>query len=518
MRIKSIVVGLVALALGITACSGGRSMLPGTASAPVNGEPTSGVWRLIHSHSGQPQSFSGANIGFLLTDGTVLAQTSGTGWSRYTPDANGDYSKGTWKQAASLPSGYSPDAGASNVLADGRLVMSGGEYNFGSFALTNLGAVYDPVADTWTPLGHPKGWGWIGDSPSSMLPDGRMLLGQKITKRDALLDPKTLQWKDLPNHHNGKADFNAEEGWTLLPDGTILTVDVKNDPNSEIYDPSTNQWKTAGKTPVVLASHWTSGGCISYGPKKRDCYYPPGEIGPAVLRPDGTVFATGSGQNGSGYGLGHTAIYHSSGSLAGKWTAGPDFPNDDNAGDSYALLEPNGKVLVFGNTGRTYEWDGKTFAQSSLNWSGPPLLLPTGQVMMLGRTVALYTPTGSPQASWAPKIKSVPSSVSAGQTYKVTGTQFNGLSQVMAFGDEYQNATNYPLVRITNDESGHVFYARTHDHSSMGVATGSKLVWTYFDVPTGIDTGASHLVVVANGIPSKAIAVTVGSSRRIKPR
>ncbi len=68
-------------------------------------------------------------------------------------------------------------------------------------------------------------------------------------------------------------------------------------------------------------------------------------------------------------------------------------------------------------------------------------------------------------------------------------------------------------MRITNDGTGHVFYARTHDHSSMGVATGSKLVWTYFDVPSGIDTGASHLVVVANGIPSKAVAVTVASSR-----
>ncbi len=94
--------------------------------------------------------------------------------------------------------------------------------------------------------------------------------------------------------------------------------------------------------------------------------------------------------------------------MRGSGRAGPDFPNGDNAGDSYALLEPNGKVLVFGNTGSTYEWDGKTFTQASLSWSGPPLLLPTGQVMMLGRTVALYTPTGQPQASWAPKIKSCP--------------------------------------------------------------------------------------------------------------
>ena len=40
-------------------------------------------------------------------------------------------------------------------------------------------------------------------------------------------------------------------------------------------------------------------------------------------------------------------------------------------------------------------------------------------------------------------------------------------------GDELNAATNYPLVRITNMASGHVAYARTHDHSTMGVATGS---------------------------------------------
>src|SRR5581483_10686125 len=142
-------------------------------------------------------------------------------------------------------------------------------------------------------------------------------------------------------------------------------------------------------------------------------------------------------------------------------------------------------------------------------------LLPTGQVMMFNYSqVVIYTPTGGPQSGWAPTVSSVTSTLTRGQTYKISGTQFNGLSQAMAFGDEYQNATNYPLVRIVNKSSGHVFYARTHDHSSMGVATGSKLVWTYFDVPKGIDTGASHLVVVANGIASKSVAVTVSGSRR----
>ena len=96
-----------------------------------------------------------------------------------------------------------------------------------------------------------------------------------------------------------------------------------------------------------------------------------------------------------------------------------------------------------------------------------------------------------------------------GSTYKITGTQFNGLSQAAAFGDEYQTATNYPLVRITNNGTGHVFYAKTHDHSTMGVATGTKPVFTNFDVPAGMETGASTLVVVTNGIPSLPVSITV---------
>jgi len=145
----------------------------------------------------------------------------------------------------------------------------------------------------------------------------------------------------------------------------------------------------------------------------------------------------------------------------------------------------------------------------------PPILLPTGQVgLFCSSTVQIYTPSGKPQASWAPTIKSYSKSLTPGKTYKITGTQFNGLSQAVALGDEEQTATNYPLVRITNTASGNVVYARTHDHSTMGVATGSKLVWTYFDVPAGIGSGASTLAVVANGIASKPVNVTVSSARR----
>jgi hypothetical protein len=122
----------------------------------------------------------------------------------------------------------------------------------------------------------------------------------------------------------------------------------------------------------------------------------------------------------------------------------------------------------------------------------------------------VYDAAGTPQASWAPAITSVPSSMSRGKTYALTGVQLNGLSQAAAYGDELNTATNYPIVRLTNTATGHVFYARTHDHSSMGVATGLLPVTTNFDIPSAAETGAATLVVVANGIASAPVAVTIG--------
>ena len=449
------------------------------------------------------QPTDGANIGLLLTDGSVIFQANGlSDWTKLTPDKFGSYVNGTWKTIASLPSGYTPDAFASAVLADGRVIIEGGEYNNGQFAFINRGAVYDPVKDTWTEQKPPKGWGFIGDSPSAVLPDGRFLLGSKFDKRDAALDPKTLQWTEVSDV--GKRDRNAEEGWTLMPDGSVLTYDVSKAPHSERYDSSAQKWISAGSTIVDLHSP-SPFGCIPYGSHGQFCYYPPGEVGPGILRPDGTVFATGSASNG-GSGPGHTAVYHPS---TGKWTVAPDFPNGDNAGDSFAVLLPNGNVLVLGVSGALYQFDGSKLTIDPVGGVAPILVLPTGQVLAEGFNVEVYNPKGKANPAWAPKVTTYPHTVTRGTTYKISGKQLNGLSQAAAFGDEDETATNYPLVRITNNASKHVFYAKTHDHSTMGVATGNAIVFTNFDVPADAETGASSLEVVANGIPSKKVSVTV---------
>jgi Kelch motif len=452
---------------------------------------------LVHQPPG------GANLAFQLTDGTVMCQAnSSQNWYKLTPDNTGSYVNGTWTQVASLQPGYVPLYFASAVLADGRLVITGGEYINGQFTLSNQGAVYDPIANTWTPLPAPPGWDYIGDSASLVLPDGRFVVGRKLDMQVAALDPATLTWTLLGN--TGKSDFNAEEGWTLLPDGTIFTFDVQNAPNSEIYNPSTQTWQTAGSTIVDLHSP-SEFGCIPYGPHGEFCYFPPGEVGPGILLADGRVLCTGSNSTA---GPGHTAIYTPS---TATWAVGPDFPNGDNAGDSFAVLLPNGNALIEGvSSGRLYEFDG-TNLNPTLSSFGALMVLPTGQVLVTnGGFAQVYTPakTTFPR-KWAPRIRQFPATVVRGSTYRIGGQQFNGLSQAASFGDEDTTATNYPLVRITNNATGHVFYARTHGHSTMGVATGPARVSTNFDVPAAAETGSSSLEVVANGIPSQPVTITV---------
>lgn len=426
-----------------------------------------------------------ANAGppFLLTDGTVLIQNSfTTGWVKLTPDEYGSYLNGTWSTVAPLPAGYAPYAYASAVLADGRLVVIGGEYNYQGYSDTLQAAVYDPKSDTWTPIAPPLGWNAVGDAPSVVLPTGQFLLGMAFSSQLGLLDPATLTWTAASN--SGKATSNNEEGFTLLPDGTVLDVNVSSTGATQRYLPSSGKWISAGSTPEPLQSG--------------------GEMGPAVLRPNGTVFAMGAS--------GANAVYTPPSTLTGTgtWAVAPNLA----VGDAPACLLPDGNVFVEAGDG-FYEFDGthltRVIASSQSPYAGRLLPLPNGQVLLTNGGAQLYIPSGTPNPAWAPKITSFPATIGPGATYAISGTQFNGLSQAVGFGDDYQAATNYPLVRITNQVTGHVIYARTHDHSTMGVATGTATVSTNFDVPANIELGSSSLVVVANGIPSAPVPVSVGT-------
>ena len=449
----------------------------------------------------------GASNALLLTDGTVMVQdsanTNPNHWWRLKPDNTGSYVNGTWSQLASLPSGYDPLYYASAVLPDGRVVIVGGEYNFGSLIENTAAAIYDPSSNAWTSFSGPGTWSQIGDAQSAVLPNGTFMLGNCCNSQQALLNASNLTWTITGS---GKADRNSEEGWTALPNNTsnphnggVLTIDVTSAGNAEIYDFNTGAWTSISGPPVSLAA------CS--------------EIGPAVLRPDGSVFATGATNN--------TAIYNSS---ANTWHAGPNFPPGLGVVDGPAALLPNGKVLVqaapIGSCGtfpagsKFFEFDGTSLnavanpprASVDPSFVGRMLILPTGQILFTdGSTdVEVYTPSGTFNIVWQPTINSSPSNITIGATwYQILGTQLNGLSQGAAYGDDAQSATNYPLVRIKNNATGHVFYAFTHNHSTMGVATGGVQVSTLFDPPLNLERGPSTLVVVANGIPSAPVAINV---------
>ena len=440
----------------------------------------------------------------LLTDGTLMSYGS-----RFTPDINGSYVNGTWSYTAPLPQGYNPGAFASAVLPDGRLIYEGGEINSynGPLVFTNLGAIYDPVANTWTPVAPPSGWSTIGGAPSVVLANGTFMIGradQSGTRQQALLDPVHLTWTPTGS---GKADANLEEGWTLLPGGGVLVIDTEPPANptlSERYNPQTGTWASAGSATVALGD--TGSGA---------------EMGPQVLRPDGSVIVFGALSSG----VDHTAIYQSA---SGTWIAGPDLPTINGQNytmeDAPAALLPSGNVLFAASPGQDatpvhfFELAGTKIIQVAdppgaafmSNEDTEMLVLPTGQILVTSCGFPqIYTPSGSPNPAWAPTISSAPSNLVAGTTYTISGTQFNGMAQGAMYGDDAQTATNYPLVRITNSATEHVFYARTHDHSTMGVATGATPVSTNFDVPLSIESGPSILEVVANGIPSSPKTVLV---------
>jgi len=447
----------------------------------------------------------GASTALLLTDGTVMVQpTESNSIWRLTPDKTGSYINGTWSQLASLPSGYGPLYYASAVLPDGKVLFEGGEYNCCGGSEVTLGALYNPATNSWTSVNPPSGWTYIGDSPSVVLPSGVFMLGQGASPSTAqvVFNESTLSWTAIGE---GKADGFSEEGMTLLPNGDVLVVDTENGTHAERYNESTTRWNSAGSTGVVLPSN----GNMEIVP----------ELGPQILRPDGTVLANGATAN--------TSVYYPSASKAGTgfWIPGPTFPAGVMA-DAPAALLITGNVLVdtspfFAAPSTFFEFDGANFnavpappnAVNDDSYYGRLLELPTGQVMFTdySNQVEIYTPSGSYNSDWAPIIYSVPTSITAGQTYQVSGVRFNGLSQGAAYGDDAQMATNYPLVRITNSGTGNVVYCRTHGHSTMAVATGNRVVSTNFDVPSGIGTGASTLVVVANGIPSPGVSVTIAS-------
>jgi FG-GAP-like repeat len=345
-----------------------------------------------------------------------------------------------------------------------------------------------------------------------VLPSGVFLLsGHCGPIVDALFNATTLSWTatGVPSVGQG------EVGFTLMQTGQVLMVDVRDPPNAQAYNPATSVWSPIAQTPVALPD--TCG---------------TDEIGPAVTRPDGTVVAFG-GNTCTASPADPVGIYNPFNNI---WTLGPYVPatcgtngtTSCTLADAAAVVLPNGNVLFSASAGfnqkpsHLFEFTtantinqvpDDNFATNAFGASYVFLMLPTGQALttIFCTCLEFYDPSGSPNPAWAPSITSSPTCVAPNSSYVLAGIQLNGLSQGAAYGDDFQSATNYPLIRIVNNTTGHVFYARTSGFSTMSIAprqAGSA----NFKVAAATELGGSLLYVVTNGIPSAGKFVTVDTS------
>ena len=443
---------------------------------------------------------------FCKSDGgnTSAGQNSGNIWDILTPDIHGSYVNGTWTSSAPMiTERYSF---SSQMMMDGRLYVGGGEYGTDGTQNGYHAETYNPITNSWTACLGTSTANVISDGNVQILPNGNLLqaiINVSYPKTTRIYSLATNNYVTGPNTIGGQ----NESMWLKLPDSTILFVD-EGALTSERYFPSTNTWVADANVPVAMYDPWGL------------------EAGPALLLPDGRGFFIAS--------QGYTAYYTPSGnSSAGTWTTGPSLPNNNGMPDAPAAMEVNGKIIIaccpvptsaneFNTPTYFYEFDYLTNTYTQLNSPTGGLSfnglsqqvnfidLPNGQVMCCinsdptSAQYYVYTPTGTPVASGKPLISSV---VATSCTeYVATGQKFNGISEGSAFGDENQNSTNYPIVKLTQGTD--VYYCRTHNWSCSGVMTGTETITTGFTLPSGLPAGTYNLYVIANGISSDSILFT----------
>ncbi len=432
----------------------------------------------------------------LMTDGTLLCGNGGSTWYKYKPDANGSYTSGTWSTMASTT--YTRLFYSAQVLTTGNLYVAGGEYGTGK----NFAELYNFTANSWSVIPEPAGTVY-SDAISIMLPNGNILQG--TTGKSCYIYDVASNNITGTSGVGQPAHQQNEASWARLPNDNILTVDNYST-NSEHYVPSLNAWYTDNSTPVDL---------FGYG----------AETGAMFVLPNGKAFQIG--------GTSHTCTYTPGSALtdAGTWVQTADIPNSLGAVDAPACMLNNGKILCalgvntgFGSATNFYEYDytndsftavnGPTGGSSygSAEFALDMVQLPNGGVFLIGgqgsTNCYIYFPDGSPIAQGTPTVSSYV--LNSDGSYTLTGVGLCGISAGAAYGDDWQNASNYPIVRLTNS-AGKVYYCRTTNWSSSAIQNPDP-VTVKFTLPSGLPSGTYTLQAVANGNASGGTVFTTGGT------
>jgi len=451
-----------------------------------------------------------------LRDGRILAHVDQGGsnyshWLVLTPDSKGNYATGTWSGPYSMQSGYAPFFFSSATLLDGKtIVVEGGEYNNGSSSWTTLGSqgtVTPWGAISWAANTPPTGWATIGDAQAVVLPDGTYFQSNCCNKQTAYRTGAN-SWTAGPNV---LAVRNDESGWSTLPDGRVMMTDVQTNSNcgnstksTEYYDFNGDKmWHCGPQTTVQLwqqSDQELGSNVVFY---------------PSANHPKGGTFQYG----------GNVVATNVLDINSFTWASGPTLNNMDQA-DGPGALEPNGLVLeqvspgLFNSGCQFQEFDpvagtlattvNNAYCPGDSSYEGHLMIWPTGQIASVdfGTQIYLYNPKAGVVSGVAPTIIPASNAYLGGSKNNVLyGIQLNGLSENNFYGDDYQAATNFPLIKFT-DSNNNVYWGFTHDDSTHSMAPGT-VSYTHFDINPATPPGTYTMQVVTNGIGSNKVTVKI---------
>jgi hypothetical protein len=179
----------------------------------------------------------------------------------------------------------------------------------------------------------------FGDTPSIVLPGGKILAGSLIDRTSYLYTTATDSWAQTGTKLYDQSD---EEGWSLQSTGRVLTYDIFKSVQAgsgfaELYNPVLGTWSS------ISPGDGTATGTLPLLSSSALGF----ELGPVLRLQDGRTLVIGAN--------GLTAIYTPG---SNSWAAGPTItgtlngnPATFGADDAPAAILPNGHVILAADAG-----------------------------------------------------------------------------------------------------------------------------------------------------------------------
>ncbi len=315
---------------------------------------------------------------------------------------------------------------APSVMADGRVLVAGGQAPLSPGFGLRYALIFNPVSQTWSnaqSMAHARYYPSLAE-----LADGHMVVlsgtdeDGDIVRPLEVFDPSTGTWSQLPPSANVESD-RLYPRMALLPDGRLFRAG--EDQRARAFDPATNTW--------------TNVAAMAYGDRGA---------GGAVLLPGlAKVLSVGGAK---GLRATRTAEVIDMSSATPKWRS-TGAMHEARANMNLVLL-PDGSVLAVGGgqtplwglsvksaelyDPATGKWKLMASQQVQRTYHSTALLLPDGRVLSAGsdigtqsETIELYSPAYLFRGS-RPVISSVPASLTYGQTFTLDTPQAGDVSRV----------------------------------------------------------------------------------------